>query len=67
MFLVETLDLPTSRASKAELGERKIYTRCKRKPSAKHGVTYLTEKAAKDFGKVYKNGLHINVDLNELY
>ena len=48
------LDLPTSRASKVELGARKIYTMRKRKPSAKHGVGghLLTEKAAKDFTKV---------------
>ena len=53
------VDLPTSRASKAELGARKIYTmqatteREATGRGAKAPGLPTTEKAAKDFGKVY--------------
>ena len=50
------VDLPTRRASKAELGARKIYTMqatTEREERVGERKLPTTDKAAKDFGKVY--------------
>ena len=50
------VDLPTSRASKAELGAKKIYTMQEKTEGEARSMGHLqAEKAAKDFGKVYKS------------